>query len=618
MDKLIKENSRIKELMSYQVQPYTHRVMTEAVGGAIDDILTSLVGKFKSNKLYQSLDPKVFDDIFAAGKASPTPLIRKELKNIDSLDTFVQNIDEFSDDTLRFVFRQLAGKGIPEVDAVLMESISEILTGGPVANLSKLVGEYNSADEFIEFMQKGSELPLPKFVEDSLRRFFRKESIISPDQAADYIELNIKKLAKAADAKGGKTWFRDYFRTLFAETKDIRAKIETLSTQFADEMETITDPQIASEYINAYSVAISRELNRLEMKANQAAAEALSGLDIDSRLRNVIQNSNKDTFKIFRELRREDPSGFSSNIIDLASRFFNNAIPRVQIGENIKNMFNFRKNILKNIVGDTPNTSNIKKNGVKWIKINWPQDLKQYLITGQWAKFSNLYKFAIKNSSAGGAAAIGTFAIYTLIYSEIGSLIAHVIYDVGQALSSTLNIQLGINKIFTTLGLDPLYPNAEQDAQEEFASFIEEFFTKASRNLKETFAGGEYSWAVPFLGTFEKSALSKLLAWVSGNPKGYGVTDVWNILKGVASGLWEEIPEEDKDFVDELETTTLVLDWESVKNAAPEDLKEWIWTENGKVYIMADKVTDYEVMIEDNEYVVKVGNQMIKLSEYKK
>ena len=83
----------------------------------------------------------------------------------------------------------------------------------------------------------------------------------------------------------------------------------------------------------------------------------------------------------------------------------------------------------------------------------------------------------------------------------------------------------------------------------------------------------------------------------------------------------EELPPE---LQDTSETTTLVLDYESVKNAAPEHLKEWIWVDSeghddvfqGKVYLMADETTDYEVVVQDNEYAVKVGDEIIKLSEY--
>ena len=64
------------------------------------------------------------------------------------------------------------------------------------------------------------------------------------------------------------------------------------------------------------------------------------------------------------------------------------------------------------------------------------------------------------------------------------------------------------------------------------------------------------------------------------------------------------------------QTTTLVLDYDSVKNAAPDKLKQWIWSEGDKVYLMANETTDYEVVVQNNEYVVKVGDEIIKLSEY--
>lgn len=636
MDALLKESIRIKELIGYQVTPYNKDVISEASTGAVDDILTSLLGKFKSNKLYQTIDPKVFDDVFIAGKKSPNSIIKKELKNIDSLDAFVVNIDEFSDDTLKYVFRELAGKGIPEIDAVLMESIAEVLAGTDVSDLARLVDDYNSADEFIEFMQGGSDLPLPKFVEDSLKRFFRKTSLGDAANAADYIKLNTKKLAKAAEAKGGKTWFGDFYRALFKDTEKIKTKIVALSEQFANDIDTVTDPVKAQELINGYSVAISRELNLLEMKANQAAAKALMELDIDSRLKNVIQNSDKDTFKIFREIRREDPSGFASNIYELGKRFFGQIIPRVEIGENLKNIIPFRKQIVNWIGGTTPTTSNMKK-GTKWIKVVWPEDLKQYLITGQWAKFSTLYKLAVRNSAASSITAVASYAMVSLIYAEYGSIMANVVYDILQALATTFQIQIRINKIFTYFGLEPLYPNAEEEYKQEYESSLTRFFDKTKENLSNTFLEGGYEWVIPIVGTFEKSALSKILGWLSGDPKGYGVGDIWTILKetadGVASGLssaWDyitSVAEEEGIDIDEEGTLELTLD--AVKEVAPELVKNAIWEKDGEILIASYREekdssgntvqvpVDYRIFIENNEYVVDIGTQKIKLSDYK-
>lgn len=636
MDTLLKESIRIKELMGYQVTPYNKDVISEASTGPVDDILTSLLGKFKSTKLYQTIDPKVFDDVFIAGKKSPNSIIKKELKNIDSLDAFVANLDEFSDETLKYVFKELAGKGVPEIDAVLMESIAEIIAGTDVSDLARIVDEYNTADEFIEFMQGGSEIPLPKFVEDSLRRFFRKTSLGDLSNSADYIKLNTKKLAKAANAKGGKTWFGDFYRALYKSGEDIRARMITLSEQFANDIDTVTDPVRVQELIDAYSVAISRELNLLEMKSNQAAAKALMELDIDSRLKNVIQNSEKDTFKIFREIRREDPSGFSSNIYELGKRFFGQIIPRVEIGENIKNIIPFRKQMLNWIGGTTPTTSNMKK-GTQWIKVVWPEDLKQYLITGQWAKFSMLYKLAVKNSSASSIAAVGTYAFVSLIYAEYGSIMANVVYDTLQALATTFKIQMNINKIFTYFGLDAPYPNAEEEYRQEYESSMTRFYAKMKENLSETFLENGYEWAIPIIGTFEKSALSKTLAWMSGDPKGYGVGDVWTILKEAAddmkSGLssaWDSITSLGKEEgIDIDEEGTLELTVDAAKEVAHEDAKDYIWSnKNGDILLAAKEKkvndsgeeiwveVDYPITLEDGVYMVEIPEGKIKLKEY--
>tara|TARA_R110000868_G_scaffold304296_1_gene564802 strand:- start:720 stop:1382 length:663 start_codon:yes stop_codon:yes gene_type:complete len=194
-----------------------------------------------------------------------------------------------------------------------------------------------------------------------------------------------------------------------------------------------------------------------------------------------------------------------------------------------------------------------------------------------------------------------------LVYSEFGLIAAHVFYDVGAAILSTLDFQLKLNKVFAVFGWDPLYPNAQQEADEEFSSGIIELTAKIGRNMKETFLGGGVAFAIPYIGTFEKSIVSKMLAYASGNPTGYSVGEIGKVIKNTLDDLWDGV--KGKLNIETSDTTDITTDTttdittdlvEEVKKVLPEKYRDYVYRkESGDIYLEWEGMT-YPIEKKDN------------------
>ena len=605
MRDFLNESNRIKELMKFQIQPYNGSMMiNEGPGGrAIDDILLGLIPNFK--KVYKNIDIKVFDDILTTVKQSPSKTVRSDLKNITTVDGLLANLDSFSDETLLNIFKQLTSKGIAQIDDLVIKSMADILADSTATEFVQLAKGYNTVDEFIAFLQSGATEPFPEYMIGILKRFYAKEVLNAFGPAKKYIVSNLKKLQKAANKKGGVTWFKDTLKVWLKETSELRSEIVSLSDEFIERMDLSTDPTKQRTLIDAYAVAISRVLNKLEMKGNQLAAKSLSELDISPQLKSVIQNNERDTFKIFREIRNEDPSEFAVSIVETIGEFLRRNIPSVEFSP-FKKISEYLSNVKSKSIGTTPSTSAYNEGG-KWISVNWPQDASTYLVSGQWSTLSRAYKTAVKNSAAGSTGAASMWLLRGLVYSEFGLIAAHVFYDVGAAILSTLDFQLKLNKVFAVFGWDPLYPNAQQEADEEFSSGIIELTAKIGRNMKETFLGGGVAFAIPYIGTFEKSIVSKMLAYASGNPTGYSVGEIGKVIKNTLDDLWDGV--KGKLNIETSDTTDITTDTttdittdlvEEVKKVLPEKYRDYVYRkESGDIYLEWDDMT-YPIEKKDN------------------
>jgi len=611
---ILHEANRIREIMGLTIHA---NLLSEQIAGLLDDIITPLTKIIKSDDMFRQMDSKLFDDIVRIGKAAPES-IGKTFKKIPDGATLKNLYDSLDEEAQKFVVKQLVKQGVPQLDKVLYRVVAEAM-GATEEELITLAKSFDTLEGWTNYLKTGAESLDP----DVLVRLRKLWTDVTPKSKEILDVTKVKKLAELVNKKGGKIWYGDFWSALFTKTEKLRNRLVSLSDEYTRKME-LADAAEAEQLTKAYAVEMTRTLNKIEMQMNEAAADALKTLDLDERLITTINTSQDTVIKMFRDLRNEDPTGLAEGVWNTAKTFLsNNVLPSIKLGGPIKKVIDFFKKNTDEIATET--SAKYKENG-RWISISWPTDLKQFLLTGQWAKFSTLYKKAIQLNAADKTNPL-RFANYfgqIIIKSYIGTLLGGVMYALIDSIATATDMKLAINNIFATFNLKIPFPNAEEDAKADFKTGIGKIGFYFTRSIKEIF--GDADWVVPFIGTFEQSALAKVIEYATNTPTaGMSPTGVIQVLLESFSG-GEELPPELQDTGETTtgETTTLVLDYESVKNAAPEHLKEWIWVDSeghddvfqGKVYLMADETTDYEVVVQDNEYAVKVGDEIIKLSEY--
>jgi len=101
------------------------------------------------------------------------------------------------------------------------------------------------------------------------------------------------------EAKTVRTFASDILRNWGDDVDDIKLEIESYSKGFLEEIEGANKEQI-KKYINAYSVRISRLLDRAEIKMNGAAAKILEESGVDESLVNKIKFSDEQFFVTYR------------------------------------------------------------------------------------------------------------------------------------------------------------------------------------------------------------------------------------------------------------------------------------------------------------------------------
>ena len=609
---ILHEANRIREIMGLTIHA---NLLSEQIAGLLDDIITPLTKIIKSDDMFRQMDSKLFDDIVKIGKAAPES-IGKTFRKIPDGATLKNLYDSLDEKAQKFVVKQLVKQGVPQLDKVIYRVVAEAM-GATEEELITLAKSFDTLEGWTNYLKTGAESLDP----DVLVRLRKLWTDVTPKSKEILDVTKVKRLAELVNKKGGKVWYGDFWSALFTKTEKLRNRLVSLSDEYTRKME-LADSAEAEQLTKAYAVEMTRTLNKIEMQMNEAAADALKTLDLDERLITTINTSQDTVIKMFRDLRNEDPTGLAEGIWNTSKTFLsNNVLPSIKLGGPIKKVVDFFKKNTDEIATET--SAKYKENG-RWISISWPTDLKQFLLTGQWAKFSALYKKAIQLNAAEAPLKFANYFGQIIFRSYVGTALGGVMYALIDSIATATDMKLAINNIFATFNLKIPFPNAEEDAKTDFKTGIGKIGFYFTRSIKEIF--GDADWAIPFIGTFEQSALAKVIEYATNTPTaGMSPTGIIQVLLESFGG-GEELPPELQDTGETTtgETTTLVLDYESVKSAAPEHLKQWIWADTkghddvfkGKVYIMADENTDYEVVVQDNEYAVKVGDKIIKLSEY--
>ena len=459
---ILHEANRIREIMGLTIHA---NLLSEQIAGLLDDIITPLTKIIKSDDMFRQMDSKLFDDIVRIGKAAPES-IGKTFKKIPDGATLKNLYDSLDEEAQKFVVKQLVKQGVPQLDKVLYRVVAEAM-GATEEELITLAKSFDTLEGWTNYLKTGAESLDP----DVLVRLRKLWTDVTPKSKEILDVTKVKKLAELVNKKGGKIWYGDFWSALFTKTEKLRNRLVSLSDEYTRKME-LADAAEAEQLTKAYAVEMTRTLNKIEMQMNEAAADALKTLDLDERLITTINTSQDTVIKMFRDLRNEDPTGLAEGVWNTAKTFLsNNVLPSIKLGGPIKKVIDFFKKNTDEIATET--SAKYKENG-RWISISWPTDLKQFLLTGQWAKFSTLYKKAIQLNAADKTNPL-RFANYfgqIIIKSYIGTLLGGVMYALIDSIATATDMKLAINNIFATFNLKIPFPNAEEDAKADFKTGI--------------------------------------------------------------------------------------------------------------------------------------------------
>lgn len=507
--------------------------------------LESLRLKFPDNKVIRSMTPETF---------------RNSWKGLDN--------------TMKsFIVKGLLDEGIPVIDDLVVKSVGDIIGLEPRQIRYQMFG----FEEFTDFMNylEGIGIEIgDTTVINSLERTFlslRKTKVLSKTE----YKMLLKQIENYSPMK-----FIGDIRDAFKGTRDvIETRITKLSNEFQSKVRT--NPGMKQEQLeelqNVYSAAISRELNKIEIMANEAAAEVFLKLDIDPKLRNIIETSPEEFFEDFRKLRDADVSNIGVAINDIFSKF------------------------AKAINPFTRNT-----NGKLRLKLpkQASSDLIQFFTTGQWAKFSDVYRYAVKTSAGESGAKKSTYYATLLINSYKGHLMAHAAYIMLSTLIEFLRVKEAINGFMVSIGQEPIY-DIEALAEQGIVQ-ADDFLSILWKNFTEVSA---LEFAIPYVGTFEKSPVAWIVKKVRGDDTNLLFPEVQDLL-----GFDPEMDEEANEVFNNTEIPTL----EGAKNVAPEYIRNSIWENDGLIYLRDSNGIDCLISIEDGVYYVDLPEPegKIKLSEY--
>jgi hypothetical protein len=516
---ILNEIVRIQEIMLGKLSSNinkTKRHLFEAVGG-IDDVIEAIVKSFdnKADNLFRHSSDEGLDSIIAALK-SKFPK-NKAIRNIDNPKTLRLVYNELDDTAKEFLTKSIIKNSKGTMDNLVVSAIADKI-GFTLDDFALYAKNTPSAQQML------TDLNAPEYFKGVITRYFNKINNI-----VDILtQKEINSLSNAVKRKGVTAFYSDLSKAYKSSVDKITSDIEKLNDEYLSKISAnvFSEEEIA-KLTDAYSVAISRKLNMIEMKLNEGAIKVLNSLNLDSALMNKLKNGQEDIFKIFRNLQMQNPGTFWENFKETNKSFIDSITPKL---------------VKKNILGKE----------IPIPRFEMSSEFKQFLYTGQWAKFSDLYLEAIKLNALGKSTiTIGnkTFKIVNfykyglkiLYKSAIGSLMGAFLYAVVNTLLIQFNIKKGINKTAKFMGASEPFPNADKEyieATTALGGIVPQLITQVTKLL------GNVEYVIPIIGTFDKSFAANLAAYLTGTDTGgvsvKGIIEIWNNTCDAVFGSDEE------------------------------------------------------------------------------
>lgn len=355
--------------------------------------------------------PKLLNLLFKTQSDDAVELIvRKSVKNADEAADIlrrVKNGDELS--------KELAEKLLKDTDT--MRLLANTLIDGTVLgvkftnSIEKLVKDIvkdpKSYDKSIEIFSKKLDdasvmADWPDGLADEMMESIKKKVDDALKNKVDDVTKTLKlspgefeKFNKVVQSKTVKTFAGDIRKYWRKDVEAIKDDVIAYSEGFLDEIKGLKKNKEIQPLIDAYSVQISRLLDRAEIKMNGAAAKILEEAGVSKELVNKIKRGNEPFFVTYRKLRGKDNQTLTEIMSETSKEFL------VEVRDLIRGIFRRKGNTLIRAIN--PKTS-----------------VGQWFYTNQWASLNKLYRLAIKMSPGQSQAKMLKYISATMFASSIG------------------------------------------------------------------------------------------------------------------------------------------------------------------------------------------------------
>lgn len=484
--RLLSEIKRIGSLISPEYNSNKY-IITEQLTGIVDELIQRYADNvgglfgFTSKKNYESIVTslkKVYDS---------TDKVVKKLASDDTVDTLKAVFPKMSDNAKKMMVELIIKYSNESMDNVLTDIVTAKLA---ITNdeLTRLAKAYPNDEK--GFLNNVFPADTPEYLKLFISRFWKKVNgvgdILSPE--------DISKLSEYVGKKGGTTFISDLGRALSKSLDEITIQVNKLNDEYISKIESgAFGVDRINEMTNAYSVAISRQLNMAEMKMKQGAEKVIEMSDMSDDLKRKILDGSEDIFVIFRKARSAKKGKLLDKLYEMLSSV-------------------------------TYKLSDTKLLGFRYPTLKIAPEFKQYFLTGQWAFLSDVYYKAIQKNA---------FSSKKQMLAYLGALAKKSVWGaafaaVSMAALATLWVEVrwkeGVNYIREYCNLTPLYPNP-QEGRSECESVLTALGDTYLRFLCKFINNG--TLLIPVVGTVEVSPIGLILKALTGKDKIlFGVGDV--------------------------------------------------------------------------------------------
>lgn len=425
---ILTEIYRIKEVMGVKPKLLTEvSKLVSSFADYLDDFFKTVQVKPVKNTtdiMVGSVNtPKrAYDNIIRALNDPTGDLLnRLDITTLQALGRIIRQDDRLVNLLYKSVIKDFLELTPGATEESLIKLIKDKMDSGE--DLFKILGEMTNDDYavvnalIVKFEKRLDDIETGKFTPEVFRTVKSGQGIRS--LTADEVSA----FNKVIERKTPKTFIGDVI-TLWGNSLDeIKDRIISLSRGFEQDIINKTPEEVA-RLLNAYAVAISRNLDLAEIKLNGAAAEILEKEGLPKDIVNKLKTDKSAFLDTFRIARESDNQGFWALVWQTTKEF------ALEIFELVRGVFRLGldNSLLKLF---NPTTS-----------------VGQYFLTNNWATWNKLWRLAIKTSAGQNKR---KFLIQAMFASSVGAVVGDLITDIMGGLSEA-TIQPRINNLLDYIG----------------------------------------------------------------------------------------------------------------------------------------------------------------------